>query len=165
MSVAGPGVKRLTPSRTDAVPSLCGPKMMPACPALVNTCVGKLRCLGCNREHCSIAAAILGCRITRLPAGCFGCDCDVMDFRLVADRAAGMPPDTAGKMPAATRPEAVRECALSRRSGSGIQLFADDLRELVRPEWFGEKIDAFLQWKIPANDIDAVAAGVNHFQF
>ena len=44
-----------------------------------------------------------------------------------------------------------------------IQLFADGLRELVRPEWFGEKIDTFLQWKIPANDIDAVAAGVNHF--
>ena len=46
-----------------------------------------------------------------------------------------------------------------------IQLFADGLRELVRPEWFGEKIDTFLQWKIPAGQFDAVTAGVNHFQF
>jgi len=49
----------------------------------------------------AVAAAIFGCRIARLPAGWFGAN-EVMTQVRFCVPGGKMPPDTAGKMPAAT---------------------------------------------------------------
>jgi hypothetical protein len=53
-------------------------------------------------------------------------------------------------------------CIFTLRLGNRVQTVADGLRELLRRERFGEKVDILRQGKIPADNLGAVAAHVNH---